>query len=98
MVNTGLIHDSDTITAGKCCEELDKMHQKLLQHYWSTENMWSYPWQQPHASLVPKNQNELIYEALDHPPYLQEHLTDFHFLNHLDGFLLSKPYDAEKAF
>ena len=108
LVHYSFLNLGETITSEKYAQQINEMPPKLqclqlalvnrvspiLLHY----NAWLHVTQPTLQKL-----NELVYEALPHPPFLPDPSpTDYHFLKHLDNFFsgrtLPQPEEAEDAF
>ncbi|KAE9421476.1 hypothetical protein Angca_002213, partial [Angiostrongylus cantonensis] len=95
----GLIHHNflnlgKTITLVKYYEQIDETHRKLQQPELDNTKgpIYFHDNARAHvAETTPQKFNELCYETLPRPPYSSDlSPADYHFLKHLDNFLLEK--------
>lgn len=96
LVVCGQFNPGETITAGKHCEQIDEMHQKLFKKRPPLVNtkglILLHDNAGSHVPQVTLNKlNNLHYETLL-PPSLSPDLSpiDYHFFRHLDNFLQQK--------
>lgn len=100
---SGLIHYNflkagESITAQSYCNEIDVMHQKLLQNQPALVNrkgpILLHDNARPHVSrLTMQKLHDLKYEVLPHPPYSPDlSPSDYYMFKHMDTFLANKMF------
>lgn len=102
----GLIHynflkTGESITAQSYCNEIDVMHQKLLQNQPALVNrkgpILLHDNARPHVSRITTQKlHDLKYEVLPHPAYSPDlSPSDYYMFKHVDKFLTNKMFRNE---